>query len=320
MEKIKNSKLKNALVALCAGIFAFLGVFTAQAFNVSADEVTPSVPRYGDVLSDGTLYVSDTYSEIFKQPDLAPEFKNHKTWEVGEEVQKGDELGGWYRVEMVYDTTSLFNFNNVIPNSSQAIQTLRLFIDHLQTNVITIPGTWYYQGAPSFKYYYDFYLPEEKLDITACTSYKIDETTGQYVANEYTLFTYLWGTEDGMPTITYDYDLASVYKLTPVADPNYVAPEEPDIEEPGDVEEPGVEPEEPGTEEPGDEPTVEPEEPGDEPAVDTEEETFGDKIDEWLKQQGANWQELGEAAKGLSIGAVVTLISAVIILVRRRKR
>ena len=127
MEKVKNSKLKNALVALCAGVFAFLGIFTAQAFNVSADELTPSAPKYGDVLSDGTLYVSDAYSQILKQPELSPEFQNHGVWEVGEEVQKGDEIGGWYRVAETSGTNSLFNFNNVIPNSSQAIQTLRLF-------------------------------------------------------------------------------------------------------------------------------------------------------------------------------------------------
>ena len=107
-----------------------------------------------------------------------------------------------------------------------------------------------------------------------------------------------------MPTVTYDYDLVSVYKLTPVADPDYVAPEEP------------TEPEEPG-----DEPSVEPEQPGDEPSDEPNEpETPGDKLNTWLEQQGANWQELGEAAKGLSIGAVITLVGAVAILLGSRKR
>ena len=295
MENVKRNNLKNVLVALFIACITFLGLFTALPSTVSADEVIPVAPKYGEVLSDGTLYVSDNYSQIFKQPELSPEFQNHKVWEVGDEVQKGDELGGWYRVEAVYETTSLFNFNNVIPNSSQAIQTLRLFNDHLQTNVITIPTTWLYPKYPETTYYLDFYLPEEKLDITACTAYKIDEATGEYVANENTLFTYLWGTDDGMPTVTYDYDLVSVYKLTPVADPNYVAPEEP-----------------------GDEPTVEPEEPGDEPTDVPEEETFGDKLNEWLKQMGENWSELSDAVKGLSVGAIIMLIGLILLIAKRK--
>ena len=282
MEAIKRN-VKSALIACFVAFITFLSLLMPNV-NVSADEINNS-PILGNnyngiVCNDGTL-------PVVQLPLTVEPNENTKTL-----VQNGDVVGGWYSINNEEATSSLFNFKAFFIDEEMAYtiryinNTERLTLANgLYVESYVKDGNRYFYLPATYSYTY--LAPEDFTGIDADGD-GVFEDFNAYGPNviwyEQTTITYLYDIE------IYHYDSQEIV----------VEPEEPgDVEEPGD--EPSVEPDEPG---------IEPEEPGD--------EKFDDKFNAWLEEQVKNWNELSEAAQGLSVGAIVMLIGIVLLIAKRK--